>query len=772
MILFNQSRFRSYAAAILGGLLFVLVTFLVLDLVFPVPVDRDYSHLILDGDGRVVHAFLNRGDKWRMDTELGEISDDLKKAFLAKEDRWFYWHPGVNPAAIVRALWGNMTSGRRVSGASTITMQVARLLEPKERTWSNKIVEMFRAFQLEWHYSKDEILQLYLNRAPYGGNIEGVKAAALLYFDRLPGQLSLAQIVALTIIPNRPTSLRIGENNALIRQERDRWLRRLEDQGVFEAERVELALREPFEYGRREAPRQAPHLSLRLRASHRDDFNIRSSIDRGVQARAENLVYAASRRLRHFNIRQASVIVVDNATRQVKAYVGSPDFFNDAEAGQVDGVRAVRSPGSTLKPLIYALAVDNGLITPKTKIADVPVHLDGYSPENFDERYNGWVTMEDALAYSLNIPAVKTLQQIGVPTLVDKLIEAQFRQIQLDRNKLGLSTALGGCGTRLEELAGLYSAFANEGAFAPLKWTADDTSTVSMPLISPGASFLITESLTRLTRPDLPNNPSSSLRIPKIAWKTGTSYGRRDAWSIGYNRRYTIAVWVGNFNNDGVPELTGADMATPLLFDLFNTLDYNSPNQWYRPTADVDFRLVCSESGLPAGEFCEHSVLDQFLPGVSSARTCTHLKEVAVSPDESISYCTTCRPATGYRRELYPDYPPDLLAWFDKVGVRYKKIPPHNPACTRVFTDAPPRIVSPADGQEYLIDTTDEPQLMLSAEAGNEVTMLYWYVNDRFVASAVKSEPVFIKPEPGPLKISCTDDRGRNTDVTVRVTFF
>jgi len=757
------------------GLISILVPFLLflaVDQLFPLPAYVDYSPIVLDRNGRVLHGFLSRDEKWRMYTELDEISPDIKKAFLAKEDRFFYYHPGINPAAIVRAIWYNVSSDKRTSGASTITMQVARMMEPKSRTYLNKLREMFRALQLEWHLSKDEILQLYLNRVPYGGNIEGIKAASLIYFGRLPDQLSLAQIVTLTIIPNKPNQLTIGRQNDTIRNERDRWIKRLSNEGVFDHQRSDAAMTEPFGYRRLEVPRKAPHLSLRLRRQYPDQFIIHSSIDGELQSKVENLVYSASRRMQFRGIRQSAAIVIDNNTMQVLAYVGSPNFFEDYEAGQVDGIRAIRSPGSTLKPLIYAVAADLGLVTPKTIIADVPVHIEGYSPENYDSKYNGAVTIEDALAYSLNIPAVKILQQIGVPTLVDKLIEAEFRQVMLDRNKLGLSVALGGCGTRLEELALLYATFANRGMFSKANWLQSDSTSSSKRLISEEAAYMITESLTRLTRPDLPNSASASLRVPKVAWKTGTSYGRRDAWSIGYNKNYTIAVWAGNFNNDGVPDLSGADIATPILFDLFNTIDYASSNQWYSMPDNMMYRFVCPVTGQPSGVSCEHSVVDWYIPGVSSNVPCNHLVEVSVSPDESVSYCTRCRPQAGYKKMMYPDYPPDLLAWMERVGARYDKIPAHNPECTRVLAVNPPRIVSPAANQEYLIDRSDNAEIKLSAETAPDVNRLYWYVNDRLVGTSKPGEDFFTKIDPGRIKISCTDDRGRNSDITFTVSFF
>lgn len=761
-----ESRwFRWLASAVLLPAL----GFLLLHQCFPLPATEAYSHVILDNRGRVLHGFLNPSDKWRMQVALDEIHPDLRTAFLAKEDRWFYWHPGVNPVAIVRALWVNTLTGRRTSGASTITMQVARLLEPRPRTPLSKLIEIFRALQLEFAYSKDEILQLYLNRIPYGGNIEGIKSASILYFDRLPEQLSLAQIVTLTIIPNRPNQLRIGEHNDRITQERNRWLRRFANEGVFEAKRCQDALSESLNHHRRVMPRLAPHLAQRLRTRFKDRYTLYSSIDYEIQAKAEQLMASAHRRLRLMNIRHLAAIVIDNRTMQVKAYVGSPDFFDQGNEGQVDGVRAVRSPGSTLKPLLYALAFDQGLLTPLTKINDVPLTVDGYRPENYDTQFNGPITAEDALAYSLNIPAVKVLQQVGTPVVIDKLTLMNFRQIAADRNKLGLSLALGGCGTRLEELAGMYAMLANQGLYRPLNWLKEDTSAQAVRIISPASAFLITESLTKLTRPDLPNNREQVLHIPKIAWKTGTSYGRRDAWSIGYNKNHTIAVWVGNFDNTGVADLSGAEIATPVLFSLFNTIDYNTSGGWFKRPEEVQDRWVCPVSGLPKGPHCSHEVVDSYIKDVSSTLECQHLKEVAVSLDETVSYCKSCQPAEGFKWTLYPNYAPEVILWMEQMGIRYQAAPLHASFCTRVEQDQALRIIHPIANKEYLFEKGDPHELQLVAEAAADVDRLYWYLNHTLVAESKPDEIIFISVDPGLHELSCTDNRGRKVSIPFRV---
>ncbi|HEX8504678.1 MAG TPA: penicillin-binding protein 1C [Hymenobacter sp.] len=770
---------RRKGLRIMGAVLVALATLLGLNAVFPLPPAPRYSPVVLAADGSVLHAYLNPTQKWRMKTELAEITPALQEAIINKEDRYFRYHFGVNPVAILQAAGRNVFGKGRTTGASTITMQVARLLEPKERTFGNKLKEMLRAVQLEAHYSKAEILQLYLNLVPYGGNIEGVKSAALLYFQQPPDYLSLAQTVTLAIIPNQPRLLVLGKNNALILAERNRWLRQFRAQRLFPDQDIADALAEPLDVQRHAAPALAPHLARRLVTQFPGQATIQSTLRRGPQAKAEDLTRNYVRRLHELGIGQAAVLVVNNRTRAVEAYVGSADFQDAATAGQVDGVRAIRSPGSTLKPFLYALALDRGLVTPKMKLPDVPTNFSGFQPENFDKNFSGEVTVERALTYSLNIPAVRVLSEMGVTTFTDKLRDAGFRRVAHDAPRLGLSTILGGCGATLEELTALYAALADEGIYQPLA-CASPSPPEKGPggeahrLVSPAAAFLITDILAQHTRPDLPLGYQGSSRLPKIAWKTGTSYGRRDAWSIGYNREYTVGVWVGNFDGAGSPALTGTDIATPLLFDVFNALAYNSPNRWASPPASLDFRLVCAETGLVPGEHCPNQLIDYYLPGTSSARHCEHQKEALVSADGAISYCRACVPAAGFRRQLYLNPLPEVLAFREAQGLPATRLPAHNPACRLVRgndDDAGPAlaITSPLNHAEYVLNRGEKQQMLLSCAAGSEVRQVFWYVNDRFLRAAAATERVFFRPPSGAVKISCADDHGRNVDIELQV---
>jgi penicillin-binding protein 1C len=749
---------------------FILFIFFLANLNFFYPVNtfKPSGTLVSDHKGKVVHAFLSSDDKWRLKTTLDEVSPKLKKVLLFKEDRYFYYHPGVNPFALVRAGFMNIVRGKRVSGASTITMQTVRLLEPRSRNYRSKIIEMIRAMQLELQLPKEEIFLLYLNLLPYGGNIEGVKSASVMYLGKNPQQLSLAEIAALSIIPNRPTSLRPGRDQPMILKERNRWLRRLEKAGLFSPEEVRDALSEPFFAERKSAPAEIPHLAHKLRNLYPGE-NIQSHIQMNLQHKFEKIVQDYIRSIRWHNIHNAAVMVIDNQTRRVITYIGSADFKDAHDGGQVNGAKALRQPGSALKPVLYALGIDAGLFTPQTVVNDVPVNFKGYQPENYDETFRGPVSISYALENSLNIPAVRALNELGTDKLIQTLGQCQFNRIQKDKEKLGLSMVLGGCGVTLEEMAGLYAAQADLGNFKRLRYTTKDIDTQQTRIYSQSAAFMITEMLVKITRPDLPVGYENSVHLPKIAWKTGTSYGRRDAWSIGYNQKYTIAVWVGNFSNVGVPELSGATTATPLLFQLFNTLDYNSQAAWYHMPPGCEIRKVCTRSGHLPDHFCNETRLDYYIPMVSPSSLCAHRRELILSADEQYSYCKNCEPAEGYKKRWFDAIDPELLDWYHQEHISYEKIPPHWPDCDRLFTQNAPVITFPVHGAEYLIPLSKPEPLQLSCRSADDVKYVYWYINNRFYQKSPAREKIWFQPEEGDLLISCSDDKGRNSDIKIKV---
>jgi len=379
--------------------------------------------------------------------------------------------------------------------------------------------------------------------------------------------------------------------------------------------------------------------------------------------------------------------------------------------------------------------------------------------------------MEYALEHSLNIPAVKSLRLLGKESLVQKLGTCNFQQVKKDQQKLGLSMILGGCGATLEELAGLYSAFACRGIYYEPTLVADDKPARPVKIMSEAAAFMITETMSKISRPDFPLNWQSTARMPKIAWKTGTSYGRRDAWSIGYNQHYTIAVWLGNFSGVGIAELSGANTATPLLFRLFNMIDYDADEEWFNQPADCQLRMVCSETGMPPAEHCRDLVADYFIPLTSSMKPCDNMQEVMVSADGKYSYCRACMPEAGYKKKLYKMVPPEMQSYMLEHHIAYDQPPPHNPSCEKIFSEAGPAITSPRSGAEYLISRKNPEPLQLSCNTGNDVSKVYWYINDQFFKTVENRGTSYFMPTEGPQKISCTDDKGRNKNIWIRVRF-
>ncbi len=769
MKLIKLNRNSRLVLYILAGLICLCVSF---DIAFPLPPLKPFSKVILANDGTLLNAYLTKDDKWRLRCSPDEVSPDLIKAILTKEDRWFYWEPGVNPVSICRAFFSNLFSRKRVLGASTITMQVARMMRPANRTYLNKVIEILRAFQLELHYTKKQILEIYLNSLPYGGNIEGVKSASYIYFNKPPRKLSLAQSILLTVIPNDPNLYRVDRSITTAKDKRDFWIKKFEREKVFPRQDLEDALNEPISSARYQITPVAPQFCNYVMNTYSGD-NLVTTLDPDIQKKAESLLKSNVERARSYGVSNGAVIVIDNSNSSVVAYCGSADFYDAAASGQVDVVRAVRSPGSTLKAGLYSYAFDLGLLTPKMKLLDIPTDFSGYEPENYSRKFHGEVTAEFALENSLNLPAVRLLQKIGLDKFISLLEKAGFQDIVKQRNKLGLSMILGGCGVRMEQLAKLFTSFARGGELYDLNYLVSDTHYQKhVKLFSPGAVYITSQILSDIGRPDFPNELLNRTRLPKIAWKTGTSYGKKDAWAIGFNPDYTIAVWMGNFDGKGSPHLSGAEMAVPLLFDLFNAIDYNPKRTWFKKPKVVGIREVCAETGMVPSKNCSEIISDYYIKNVSSIKVCDLYKEFWVNDDETIQYCPECLPDSGYKRKLYPVYDPELVLWNTLNNVDFKKPPPHNPNCQARFTHGGPQIISPSENFEYFVENNSGQEILLQAAYSEDVKNIFWYVNDKFLKRCKPDDKLFFMPESVSNKITCLDDKGREKSVLINVKFY
>lgn len=576
-------------AAGLAGLGAGLVTGLwALDRAFPPDLSRYHAtaQVVADREGRPLRIFLSADEMLRLPVPADEVDRRYLEMLIAYEDKRFHSHIGVDGLALLRALGQLARHGRVVSGASTLTMQTARLLEPRPRTLGAKLIEMARALQLEWRYDKEEILGFYLTLAPFGGNLEGVRAAGLGYLGRAPRHLSLAEAALLVALPQAPSRLRPDRWPAAARRARNRVLTRVAIALDLKPSEYRAAMQAPLAGGRHPLPFAAPHLAERLRRAQPETATIATTLDGGLQRRLEAL--AARRAGALGPAVSAALLVLDNRDRSVLAYLGSAEFHDPARAGQVDMVTALRSPGSALKPFIYALAFERGLAHPRTLVEDAPRVFGGYAPRNFGKRHHGLVSLTLALQQSLNVPAVALLDRLGPVAFTEALRHSGVELRFPGGARPGLPLALGGVGTRLEDLARLYAALGSDGRVRPLRFRRDeDVDASTAPLAGQTARAQVAAILAGAPRPKGFRRPREGQRR-RIAFKTGTSYGFRDAWAVGFDARYTVAVWVGRPDGTPNPGRFGLGTAAPLLFEAFGLLPPPDPGSAHAPPAATD----------------------------------------------------------------------------------------------------------------------------------------------------------------------------------------
>ena len=555
------------------GLLIALMGLWWLDHCYPPVLVRaeQYSTQVLDEQGDLLRTFTNADQHWRLALTLDRVDPLFIALLLAYEDQRYWWHPGVDPVALLRAIGQWVQHGRVVSGASTLTMQTARLLQPRPRTVTNKLKEMLRALQLEWHFDKREILTLYLNLAPYGGNLQGLRSAALAYFGKEPARLTPAQAALLVVLPQAPSRLRPDRYPQRAAIARRKVLLRGAQQQILSVEQIREALQQAVPTQRRVLPFHAPHLAQYLRRIEPDRGSYLTTLQRSLQIPLEQLAQATLHDLA--DEANMALMVVEHGVHKVRAYVGSGDFFATRRAGQMDLARALRSPGSTLKPFIYGLGFDDLIIHPQTLINDIPRRFGAYRPSNFRNTYRGQVSIREALQQSLNVPAVAVLERIGPGRLA-----ARLRRVGVTlhwsgtQSQPGLPMALGGVGTRLVDLMTLYTALANGGQSAALRYLQEIPEQQKQFLLSARSSAYLKAILTTTPRPALTIPAANQRQAAAIAYKTGTSYGFRDAWALGFNHKYTVGVWVGRPDGAPSPERYGRNTAAPLLFQVFDML--------------------------------------------------------------------------------------------------------------------------------------------------------------------------------------------------------
>ncbi|MBU1076636.1 MAG: penicillin-binding protein 1C, partial [Spirochaetes bacterium] len=764
--------FFKFATVAVGIVAFIFSSFLV----FPLPrdrIERGYSKVIKAGDGTTLRVFLSKKETYRFYTPLEKISSYVIKGFIEYEDKYFYYHPGINPVAVVKAALLNLKQKRIISGASTITMQIARMLHPKSRTIFHKIIEMLRAFQLEILYSKKELLEIYLNLVPMGGNIEGVSAASWIYFQKDIMQLSPAEAAVLIAIPKSPSANRPDIDPERTNKVKNGILDYFFKKGIIDEDLYRESLKSLFFIKREKYPFLLPHLTTRISLQEKELFNMTLTVDMKMQKKCEDIVLSYLSRIKRQGIYNLSLLVVDNHTMKALVYIGSPDFFDRMHHGQVDGIISRRSPGSTLKPFIYAKAFDKGLVTPLTILYDVPKVFKGYTPKNYDKSFSGMVTVKKALVHSLNVPAVDTLEKLNEFSMKTFLEDIGVWEVNPGKKDLGLSIALGAQIVSLENLVSMYAGLANQGVCKRIIYIDDKKTYAVKRIVSKEAAYMITEILSSLTRPDIPASWEYTQSLPKVAYKTGTSFGLNDAWSIAYNPDYTVGVWVGNFSGKDSPALVGIQTATPLLFNIFNEIARGS-DSWFEKPDNVKIRKVCMLSGKVPGEHCKQLVEDQYIPGVSTENACDIHKIVEVDGKTGYVVCDHCRKDKLIRKRVILNYPAEYVAWSIKQGLKIDRAPSHDPDCSSFDSTVKLKIKFPIHNKTYFFreDAGEEDQAVLfQAETFSDAEKIFWIVNKKIYRESKPGKKVFFKSAPGTYKLTCIDDCGRSDEIEFKIRY-
>lgn len=735
----------------LGALLLLPV----LHCVFPFPAamlaDYPAGAVFCDRNGEPLRVQLGLRDLDCRPIYQPRRSDWIVRAIVAVEDHRFWSHRGVDPRAVLRALVQDIAGMRKVSGASTLSMQVIRLARPRPRTGWSKAVEMGRALQMERILTKDEILSQYLNRAPFGGNLVGIEAASAYYFAKKPADLSLAEAALLAGLPQSPSRLRPDRYPESARTRQAMVLARMEACGLISAAERAVAFAQPIALHVQPRPFRAPHFCDLVEArwtglpNHPAAAKVRTTLDPRLQRIAEDALACRSAALADRHIHGGAIVILDVATGALRALVGSPDFFDGRAQGQVNAALAPRAPGSTLKPFAYALAFDRGLCTPNTVLADVPRSFGDYRPGNFDEEFRGLIPAREALILSLNLPALEVEQRIGQPVLYHALQQLGLETVNCPAGTYGMGLVLGNAEARLLDLANAYACLARGGDWKPIRLFEDERSGGARQVFSSAACWLVADALSGSERAFAATGHDADVRLPHLAWKTGTSAGFHDAWTLAFNPEYVVGVWTGNPDGSPSDGLVGRDAAAPIAWSIFRQLYPDNDSPWFEPPADLTRRNVCAVSGEPPGPYCPHTVEDWCIRGVSSCRAC------AVHP----------RPpdADGRIAEIWP---PEVEQFIAQQRTEEPK----------VGGDAAGlRITSPAAGAvfRWLDDSTRVPQQLPLTAAGTGVGPIHWFDHAQYLGKTWPGQPLFVPLTRGGHDYVCSDAAGHCDRVGIRV---
>ena len=749
-----------------------ILAFLVTGYIFCLPrhlFHVPYSTVVTDRNEELLGARIASDGQWRFPPR-NTTPEKIKECLITFEDKHFYHHWGVNPFAIGRAFYQNVKNKRIVSGGSTLTMQTIRLARNESRTFREKLIEMIWATRLEFRASKEEILSMYISHAPFGGNVVGLDAAAWRYFGHSADDLSWAESAMLAVLPNAPAMIHLSKGRKTLLDKRNRLLKQLLEKKTIDSSTYELAISEPLPDEPHALPQIAPYLVSRFYQERNGEYS-RATINKGIQTQVEDLAERWSNEFGRSDIRNLAILVIDIPSNQVVAYCGNVHFDRKQGGNQVDVIQAPRSTGSILKPFLYYAMLQEGSLLPDMLLPDVPVNINGFTPQNFSMQFEGAVPASEALARSLNIPAVTMLQRYGVPKFHSFLQQIGLKTINRSSSHYGLSLILGGAEATLWDVTNAYAMMGRSLLQLPQRSCSlllpTSRITESTDPFQPGAVWQTFDALKEVNRPeeiDWKSIPS----MQTIAWKTGTSYGFRDAWAVGVTPRYAVGVWVGNATGEGKPGLVGAQTAGPVLFDIFNLLPSSS---WFtRPAGIFVEAEVCRKSGHLKGRFCDETDTLLVLPAGLRTEACPYHHLVTLSANESQRIYENCANTEPTLRKSWFTLPPVWEWYYKQHHPEYKPLPPFKAGCGEDTFQPMQFIYPPMNARIKLPKQLDGSKGFLTVELAhnNPNATVFWHLDETYQAQTQDFHKISLQPAAGKHSLTAVDGEGN----TISTTFF
>ncbi|MBL7023875.1 MAG: penicillin-binding protein 1C [Candidatus Marinimicrobia bacterium] len=748
----------------LAGILLLLWLLVPPGELFP---DR-YSTLVFDQNHELLRFTLAEDDQYRAPYLDKALPEKYIQALITWEDKRFFWHPGIDPVALGRAFLSNLTSGRRVSGGSTIPMQVARLSSPKSRTYFHKFQELFSAVKITLHYSKAEVLQLYASQVPMGGNIVGLNTAAHCYFEKPSSELTWSEACLFALLPNAPSMLNLSKQRPLLLQKRNRLLERLYDQGHMDQATLKLAQAEPLPGTQIKLPFKAPHFSEQVLKLHSGNM-VQTTLHMSMQNMVSSISDIHHRNLKTRGIHNLAILVAETSTGAVRAYVGSQNFFDNAFSGQVDGIQATRSTGSLLKPFLVAKALDRGPFTMQSQIQDVPTFFGTFSPQNASKTFSGMVTLDEMLIRSLNIPSVRLLNTIGISDMYEIFKDMGLRGLFRSAEGYGLALILGGAEASLYELVQAYVDLGNMGKPIDLFILPKERESIRERSFSAGACYQVLMTLQNLTRPGSDFYWKNFSYQTPVSWKTGTSYGQKDAWAIGTTPEYTVGVWVGNFDGEGNVELGGAQSAGPVLFDVINAIsDPSGVAPFEKPEMGLRFIEICKQSGYPPNSDCPDRVMAEVPMGSHQSGLCPYHKSFIVEAKTGEALCSQCWTRLEREKKVLYVEPPAVQKVLRSIGHSFIVPPMHRADCEAIRSTEELKIIYPIHNVRVFVPRNFDgsyESIVLEAIHPMSNAHLFWLLDQELLGETDSLHTLAVDLSAGEHFLTIMDEQGMSKTI-------